>query len=301
MLGIVLWGLACAALVLAWMRPQGGQTFRPVQRVGAQIMVCLDVSKSMLAEDTAPNRLERAKAELTDLLPFLAGDQVGLIAFAGRATVLCPLTADFGFFKLVLDGAGPHSVGRGGTRLEEPLRKALAGFRAEADVSRAILLVTDGEDHDSYPLKAAEEAAQRGIKIIAIGFGDEAGSEVRVADPVTGVRSVLKDSAGKTVITRLDGETLREMALATEGAYVPAGTGALDLESIYRAHIAPLTRGKMDSLGHAFREEYFQWFVLAGIILLIASLGVAKGRISRRETAARGLPGPGSVRAKRRW
>ena len=124
-LSIAYLGLAGASLVLALMRPQWGLTYQTMPRVGAQIMICLDVSKSMLAEDAAPNRLERAKAELTDLLSFLDGDQVGLIAFAGRATVLCPLTPDFGFFKLILDGAGPQSVGRGGTRLEEPIRKAL--------------------------------------------------------------------------------------------------------------------------------------------------------------------------------
>jgi len=119
-LSVGCFGLAGASLVVALMRPQWGLTYHQTPRVGAQIMVCLDVSKSMLAEDTAPNRLERAKAEVTDLLPYLEGDQVGLIAFAGRASVLCPLTPDLGFFKLILDGAGPHSVGRGGTRLEEP-------------------------------------------------------------------------------------------------------------------------------------------------------------------------------------
>jgi Ca-activated chloride channel family protein len=110
---LVFLGLAGVSLVVALMRPQWGLTYIQTPRVGAQIMFCLDVSKSMLAEDTAPNRLERAKAELTDLLSYLDGDHVGLIAFAGRAAVLCPLTPDFGFFKLILDGAGPHSIGRG--------------------------------------------------------------------------------------------------------------------------------------------------------------------------------------------
>ncbi len=115
-------------LVLALMRPQWGLHFVATPRVGAEIMVCLDVSRSMLAEDVAPNRLERAKAEVRDLLAYLEGDQVGLIAFGGRATVLSPLTPDFSFLRLVLDEAGPHSVTRGGTRLEEPIRKAIAGF-----------------------------------------------------------------------------------------------------------------------------------------------------------------------------
>ena len=193
----------------------------------------------MLAEDTAPNRLERAKAELTDLLSYLQRDQVGLIAFAGRATVLCPMTPDFGFFRLILEGAGPDSVGRGGTRLEEPIRKALDGFRTETDVSRIIVLITDGEDHDSHPLDAAKAASERGVKILTIGFGDEAGSEIQYTDPETGVRSAVLDANGRPVISRLDGQTLRDIAMETEGAYVPAATGALDLKSIYDAHIAP--------------------------------------------------------------
>ncbi len=276
-LSIALLGLAGLALTVALMRPQWGLTYQETPRVGAQIMVCLDVSKSMLAEDTAPNRLDRAKAELTDLLSYLQGDEVGLIGFAGRATVLCPLTPDFGFFRLVLDGAGPDSVGRGGTRLEEPIRKAIDGFRTESDVSRLIVLITDGEDHDSHPLDAAKEAAERGVKVLTIGFGDEAGSEIQYTDPQTGVRTVVTDSGGAPVVSRLDGETLRKIALETEGAYIPAGTGALDLKSIYDAHIAPLVRGQFDARGRAIRREGFQWAVLVGLVLLVASIAVGSG------------------------
>lgn len=271
-LSIGLFGLAAVSLVVALMRPQWGLTYQETPRVGAQIMICLDVSKSMLAEDTAPNRLERAKAELTDLLTYLEGDQVGLIAFAGRATVLCPLTPDFGFFKLILDDAGPHSVGRGGTRLEEPIRKALDGFRTESDVSRIIVLITDGEDQDSHPLDAAKAASERGVKILTIGFGDEAGSEIHFTDPETGVRSVVRDASGVPVVSRLDGETLRQLAMETEGAYIPAGTGALDLQSICDVHIAPLVRGEQDGRGHAVRREGYQWAVLCGLLLLVVSI-----------------------------
>ncbi len=265
-------GMTCFCLLLALMRPQWGLSYERTPRVGAQVMVCLDVSRSMLAEDTAPNRLERAKAELTDLLSYLEGDQVGLIAFAGRAVVKCPLTPDFGFFRLVLQEAGPHSVGRGGTRLEEPIRKALDGFRTEADVSRLLVLITDGEDHDSHPLDAAQDAAERGVKILAVGFGDEAGSELYVTDPQTNARVPIRDAEGQTVVTRLDGQTLREMALATDGAYIPAGTGALDLKSIYEAHIAPLVRGKLDDRGQPIRQEIFQWPLLAGFLFLSTSV-----------------------------
>lgn len=267
-------------LTLALMRPQGGLQIVAMPKVGAEIMVCLDVSRSMLAEDVAPNRLERAKAELRDLLPYLDGDRVGLIAFAGRAVVLSPLTPDFSFFRLVLDEANPQSVARGGTRLEEPIRKAIAGFADHAEAARSIILITDGEDQDSFPLEAAKEAAERGIRILAIGFGDEAGSSVVITDPQTGGRSLLHDADGNLVQSRLDGALLREIALLTEGAYIPAGTGMLDLESIYTEHIATLTRGQLDQQTQRIRHDLFQWPLLLGLLcLLLAVMSPVAGAV----------------------
>ena len=259
-------------LTLALMQPQVGLQLVSTPRVGAEIMVCLDVSKSMLAEDVAPNRLERAKAELKDLLAYLDGDQVGLIAFAGRATVLSPLTPDFGFLRLVLDEAGAHSVTRGGTRLEEPIRKAVAGFGDSGEVARVILLITDGEDHDSFPLEAAKAAAERGIRILSIGFGDETGSEIMLTDPASGARTVLRDGDGNSVRSRLDGDLLREMALLTEGAYVPAGTGVLDLESIYQRHIEGLMRASLEGGSRTIRNDAFQWPILLALLCLLAAV-----------------------------
>jgi Ca-activated chloride channel family protein len=284
-LRIALLGLALASLVVALMRPQWGLRHVATPRVGAEIMICLDVSKSMLAEDVVPNRLERAKAEIADLLGFLDGDQVGLIAFAGRATVLSPLTPDFGFLRLVLDNVDVTSVTRGGTRIGEAIRKAVKGFGPAGEASRAILLITDGEDHDSFPLDAAREAAEAGLKIIAIGFGDEAGSEILVTDRRTGARSRLLDADGRPVRSRLDGDLLRELALATEGAYVPAGTGVLDLESIYARHIARLTRGQLDARGRTVRDEGYQWAVLLALAFLVSGVAVAAGRASRRSAS----------------
>lgn len=275
---IVLLGLCGVFLVLALMRPQGGLHLVQTSRVGAQIMVCLDVSKSMLAEDVRPNRLRRAKAEVLDLLAFLENDHVGLIAFAGKATVLCPMTPDFGFLRGVMERAGPGSIARGGTNLEAPIRKALDGFRGAADVSRSIILITDGEDHDSFPLEAAKAAAEKGVSVIAIGFGDEAGSEVLVTDPDTGSRAKLLDADDRPVVTRLDGETLRKIAIETGGVYVPAGTGVLDLTSIYEAHIAPLTRVRLKDHGRLVAQERYQWSVLIALVCLLASAAVTGRR-----------------------
>jgi Ca-activated chloride channel family protein len=262
------------------MRPQWGVEFVSAPRVGAEIMIALDVSRSMLAEDVAPNRLDRAKAEIRDLLTYLEGDQVGLIAFAGRASVLSPLTPDFGFLRLVLDNADVGSVRPGGTRLEQPIRKAVAGFGGEGDLSRVILLITDGEDHDSFPLDAAKEAAERGIRILAIGFGDENGSEIVVTDSDTGARTVLRDADGRPVRSRLDGELLREIAVVTQGAYVPAGTGVLDLESIFEEHVRPLMRGMGEERGQTIHKEGFQWAVLVALLALLASVALQSSRSS---------------------
>ena len=143
------------------------------------------------------------------MLAYLDGDQLGLIAFAGRASVVSPLTPDLGFFRLALDQTGLHSAGRGGTRLEEPIRKAVSGFAGTGDLARIILLITDGEDHDSFPLEAARQAAERGIRIITIGFGSESGSEILVTDPESGAKLPLRDADGTTVFSRLDGDLLR--------------------------------------------------------------------------------------------
>lgn len=271
-LRIVLLALAAAAMVIALMRPQWGYSTIITPRSGAQIMIALDVSRSMLAEDVVPNRLDRAKAEIRDLLSYLNGDQVGLIAFAGRATVLSPLTPDFRFVDLSLRDAIPGVTGRGGTRLEEPIRKASAGFGNAGHVSRSLILITDGEDHDSFPKAAAEQARDLGVRILAIGFGDEGGAPITITEPNTGARTQLRDDNGAVVQSRLDGDLLRELASITDGAYIPAGTGALDLESIYEAHIAPLTRGSVDGRERRIPNEVYQWPLLASMMFLFGAL-----------------------------
>ena len=285
---ILLVTISLFSLVVAMMRPQWGVTVQALTRVDAQIMVCLDVSKSMLAEDVAPNRLDRAKAELESLLSLMGdGQQVGLIAFAGRATVLCPMTTDFGFLRLVLNDVGPSSVGLGGTKIGEALRKAVDGFGQAGDVNRLILLITDGEDHDSFPVDVAKSARERGIRIVSIGFGDEAGSKIEITDPATGARSFIQDRDGNDVISRLDGETLRDIALETEGAYVPAGTGALDLESIYDKHIASILSGSTTDQERVHRNEAYQWCVLGALVFLVLGLLTASPWSLKTQAIAR--------------
>lgn len=276
-----------AALVIGLMRPQWGSTMQLQTRVDSQIMICLDVSRSMLAEDVVPNRLERAKAEIDSLLSLMKdGQQVGLMAFAGKASVLCPLTTDFGFLRLILAEANPATVGLGGTRIGEALTKGVDGFREVGDVNRLILLITDGEDHESFPLDAAKLAKEKGVRIVSIGFGDELGSKISVTDPRTGARSMIEDRDGNPVISRLDGETLRDIAMETEGAYIPAGTGALDWQSIYQAHIAGFLRGTTAEEETVVRNEAYQWCVMVALVLMLIALATptlfAKESVSSR-------------------
>jgi len=238
--------LFCIALflmsgVVALMRPQtpGGTISLGQSQKAADIMVVLDVSKSMLAEDAAPNRLRRAKSEIAELLENLSGHRIGLVGFAGKASVLCPLTSDYGFFSLTLRNASPESISKGGTNIGEALRKGLDAF-GPGQASRLIMLITDGEDHDSYPKEVALVAKEKGVRIVSIGFGSETGSQIIMTDEQTGARRALLDRDGAPVLSKLDGELLRSIALETQGAYIPAGTSALDLESIVDRHIEPI-------------------------------------------------------------
>ncbi|MEM9489688.1 MAG: VWA domain-containing protein [Myxococcota bacterium] len=286
-LGLRLGRLACvfAALVLgvlAMMRPQtpGATENLSAGRISADIIIALDVSRSMLADDAAPTRLGRAKAEIAEMASNLRGHRLGLIAFAGRAAVLAPLTPDYSFFRMILAGADTKSVSRGGTQIGTAISKAVASFDPGPG-AKLILLITDGEDHDSYPLDAAQEAVEAGVRVVAIGFGSEEGSQITLVDPETGARSLLTDSAGQPVISRLDGKLLREIALKTEGAYVPAGVAALDMEPIVREHIQPLARdADQTSRVRTIPREHYPWFILGSLIFLFiaVALGAATGR-----------------------
>ena len=269
--------------IVALMRPQtpGGTETIAGRKIGADIMVVLDVSKSMLAEDAAPNRLARAKADIGEFVDRVSGHRVGLVAFAGRAAVMTPLTADYGFFHLVLRNVDPSVVTRGGTRIGDAIRKAVEAYGPNRGVSRLMLLITDGEDHDSYPLDAVEEALRAGIRIVAIGFGSETGSQIMLTDSDTGAKRPLLDGDGAVVQTRLDGDLLRDLALRTEGVYVPAGTAAIDLDAIVEAHVEPLVADAGSRLQRRAPTEHYFWLVLAALVCLVGAVLAGSPTIAR--------------------
>jgi len=166
--GLILLGLTC--LIVAGARPRFGVYFEKVTQRGVDLFVLLDVSKSMLAEDVAPNRMERAKSDVRDILRKLVGHRVGLIAFAGKPVVKAPLTTDHGFFRMQLDEINTSSAPVGGSLIGDAIRKGMEAMEEKRDRDQVMVLITDGEDHDSYPLEAAEQASGRGIKIFTVSF-----------------------------------------------------------------------------------------------------------------------------------
>jgi Ca-activated chloride channel homolog len=275
--------VALGLLITAVAGPRFGAYHQEITQRGADIFVVLDVSRSMTAEDVAPNRLERAKLDVRDLLERVGGDRVGLIAFAGKPIVLVPLTTDRGFFEMVLDSADTTIAPRGGTLIGDAIRKAIASMPARGDRDQAIVLITDGEDHESAPEEAAKSAAARGIKIFTVALGDSAeGARIPVAANGGG-RKYLQ-YAGKEVWSKVDEQLLKRIADLTGGLYVPAGTKAYDLGQLYKDHLAKLAHGEYGGQQQQvrFRERY-QWFLCLGVAMLL--VGMAVPEYSKKQTA----------------
>jgi Ca-activated chloride channel family protein len=272
--------LAAVALVVAALaRPAWNPRPRTVERRGRDILFVLDVSRSMIAEDLAPNRLGRAKLAIGDMISRLAGDRIGLVVFAGTAALKCPLTLDYGFFNLMLDDIDTESIARGGTMIGDAIRKAVDdGFDDQEKKYKDIILITDGEDHDSFPVEAAEEAGKRGIRIIAIGLGDEhQGQRIPVTDE-RGNRTFLTHN-GREVWSRLDAATLRKMANATPGGrYLNVATGTIDLGDVYTKLIAGEEKRDVESLTVKLYEEKFQIFLSMALVALVAETLVSERR-----------------------
>jgi Ca-activated chloride channel homolog len=261
----------------ALMRPQALDETQVVSSstTTADVMFVLDTSRSMLADDTAPTRFARAKAEIGQLVDRLEGERVGLIAFAGRAASMCPLTPDHSFFRTVLGTVDTRSAGRGGTKIGEAIKVALRAF-PPGPGAKVIVLITDGDDQDPYSEEAAKLARDAGVKIVAVGLGSEAGSQITLTDPQTGAKTTLMHE-GKPVISKLNGEQLRKVAAITEGVYIPAGTSAIDLDSIMASHMTPIVQEATASAMRVVPAERFQWFVLLALLCLLAALWVGSG------------------------
>jgi len=266
---VVLLVSAVLFALLALTQPRWGFEWREVKRKGVDIFVLLDVSKSMLTEDVRPNRLGQAKFAVKDLLQKLEGDRVGLIAFAGTAFVQCPLTIDYKAFESTIDDANPGIIPRGGTAIGLAIQAALKAFDAGEGRDHVIILITDGEETESEEVAAAtDEAAKKGVRIYAIGVGSTEGELIPIKEEGRQLEFV-KDKEGKVVKSRLDENTLRQIADKTHGLYVRSGAGDFGLDTIYEKGILQLRREEFEAkLQKKFFERY-QWPLGVALVLLV--------------------------------
>jgi len=260
--------------IVALTQPQWGFHWEEIKRVGVDIIVAIDVSESMLAEDVKPNRLERAKREIFDLIEMLEGDRVGLIAFAGTSFVQCPLTLDYGACKMFLDYIDTDLIPVPGTAIADVIRTAIKSFSKRERKSKALILITDGEDHEGEPIEAAKEAKKEGIKIFPIGVGQEGGAPIPLKDGSGGFK---KDRQGDMVITHLDETILQKIALETGGSYVRSVTGDMDLDKIYREGIQQhIEQKQLKSTRKRRWEQRFQWFIVLTLLFICTEFFVSE-------------------------
>jgi len=266
--------ISFVGIVVALTEPKWNPQAQKIKRQGRDICILLDTSRSMLAEDIKPSRLERSKIAIADLLETLAGDRIAIVTFAGNSTVKCPLTQDYAFVRMALADISTESTTRGGTMIGDAIRKAAEEvFDKQSREYKDIILITDGEEHEgaeSFPVQAAEKAAADGIRIIAIGLGDEnEGSRIPITGP-NDQKTFLKYK-GKEVWSRLGGDLLRNIVYVTEGGkYLSVGPGTtLDLGQIYENLIASAAKRELESTTMLQYDEKFQIFVALALVLLI--------------------------------
>jgi len=258
---------ALGVLVFALAGPRWGSRYQEVSRKGVDIMMLVDVSRSMMVEDVEPNRLERATREIIDFLKVVEGDRVGLTIFAGAAFVQCPLTLDYAALEMFLNVLQPGIIPVPGTDLGKAIETGLSGFDVKTETDKVMLLITDGEDNENQGLKAARKAADQGVNIFVFGMGDPSGGPIPAGNSQNGFK---KDKNGNLVLSKLDEKTLQEIAMETGGGYVRSMAGDLDLDILYFEGIKEKTEAQTLKSGKIkVYEEHFNLFLLAALLLLL--------------------------------
>lgn len=266
----ILFTLAFALVILGIVNPQVGTKLEEVKRKGADLMICLDVSNSMKAEDLQPNRLEKAKQAISKLINKLEGDRIGIIVFGGEAYVQLPITTDYSAAKLFLESINTDMIPTQGTAIGTAIDLAIESFGKDEGKNKAIVIITDGENHEDDAIKAAEGAAEKGIAIHTIGMGSADGSPIPVYK--NNVREGFrKDNEGNTIITKLNEPILQEVAEAGNGIYVRASNSDAGLSSVLDA-ISKLEKKQFESKMYSDYEDRFQWFIAAAFLLLLIDL-----------------------------
>lgn len=253
--------------IMALARPQWGFQWQEVKRHGLDILVAIDTSKSMLTEDVRPNRLERTKLAVKDLVKLLKGDRIGLIAFSGDAFMVCPLTVDYGGFLLALGDVDTQTIPRGGTSIASALKEAIKGYDETQAKYKAVIIITDGENLEGDPIAAAKEAKEKGIKVFCIGIGTKEGEVIRVQNE-QGSFEFLKDSQGNFIKSRLNENLLQEIALTTGGVYVRASGAEFGLELVYNEQLSKMEKRDIESKMEKRFHERFQFPLGIAIFIL---------------------------------
>ena len=258
---------ALGLLILSMAGPRWGIHYQEVSRKGVDIMMVLDVSRSMAVEDVKPNRLERARREIIDFLKVVQGDRVGLAVFAGAAFVQCPLTLDYAALEMFLSALQPGAIPAMGTDMGAAIETGLSAFDFKVETDKVIMLITDGEDNENRGLEAARKAAGQGIKIFIFGIGEPSGGPVPDMRNKGGFK---KDKDGKLVLSKLNETTLQKIASATDGGYVRSAAGDLDLDLLYFEGIKQKTEDQILKSGKSrVHEERFNVFVLLAFLMLL--------------------------------
>ncbi|MGC3958264.1 MAG: VWA domain-containing protein [Verrucomicrobiota bacterium] len=275
--------IAVALLITALARPQWGFTWEESKQKGLDIVVAIDTSKSMLAEDIAPNRLQRAKLAALDLMQQAQSDRLGLVAFAGGAFLQCPLTIDDNAFRQSVETLDVNIIPQGGTAVAEAINTALGAFK-EGDNFKVLVLFTDGEDNDENALEAAQAAAKEGMKIFTIGIGTPEGEILRIKD-AKGRTDYLRDAGGNAVKSRLNEGLLQQIAGATEGGFYLPMRGAKTIDTLYEKGLAPLPKSEGQEKLIKRMHERYHWPLAAAIVLLVVEMLLPE-RSRRKERAA---------------
>ena len=257
--------VALALLIVAAARPQYGQQEKTVKRQGIEVMVALDISNSMLAEDVAPNRLDRAKQMLSKMIDNMTDDKVGLVVFAGEAFTQLPITCDYVSAKMFLNTISPKLIPTQGTAIGAALQTAIRSFGSqESDAGRAIILITDGENHEDDATAVAKQAQELGIQVFVIGIGKPEGSPI----PVPGTNDYIKDRSGQVVVSRLNEEMCQEIAQAGKGAYVRCDNTNTAMRALQQ-ELDRIATTDLETTVYADYNEQYQSFLLIALLLLV--------------------------------
>ncbi len=278
--------LALAFFIIALARPQAGESQQQIQSEGVEIIFAVDVSESMMAEDVKPSRLVQAKAELSRLVDLMPGNKIGVVAFAGSAALISPLTNDPGAVKMYLDSLEPGSVSSQGTNFTEALEASKAAFQRGGvttdevqKVTRVIVIASDGEDHEQGALDLAQKMGQEGIRIFSLAYGTEKGGAIPVRDGMGFLKGYKKDQRGQTILTTVKGDALRGLAKAGQGSFYFATFGGEQTKQLIE-DINQLEKTQFESSVATKYEERFQIFLILGLLCAAVEIFLGERRSS---------------------